>query len=50
MKIEKIRKIIEQEIVNSELLNTYFPKGDKRRGEVLAILAEINVKIQGKLL
>lgn len=40
--IKTIKQKKEQVIIESELLEKYFPKGDKRRGEVLAILGEIN--------
>jgi len=39
----------EQEIINLDELDEYFPKGDNRRGEVLALLAVLNAKINAKI-
>ena len=46
---EKVREEIEKTIVFNEGIDKYFPKGDKRRGEVLAILGLLNVELKSKL-
>ncbi len=41
----KENKLSNTDVITEEsLIDTYFPKGDKRRGDVLVILADINSK------
>lgn len=47
--IKKELEDIEQVIVTEEQLDIYFPKGDKRRGQVLALLGIINAKIRERI-
>jgi len=37
---------IQKAFVEDGTIDDYFPKGDKRRGEVLAIIASINIKVE----
>ena len=50
--IEDVKEFIKEEDKSQEqiiafetLIDDYFPKGDKRRGDVLVILADLNVKL-----
>lgn len=42
--IKKMKEGKKEEIIYLDELDKYFPKGDKRRGEVLALLGMLNVK------
>jgi len=46
MNNQKIIEKIERIFVEEEYLDEKFPKGDKRRGEVLALIGILNAKIQ----
>lgn len=43
--IKKLKERDEKTIIYDTLIDTYFPKGDKRRGDVLVILADLNAKL-----
>lgn len=42
-------KMIAFTIVTDETINKYFPKGDKRRGDVLVILAKLDIALKNSL-
>ena len=44
-----IKQKIQEIFATEELIDKYFPKGDKRRGEVLALISVLNAKVQKEI-